>query len=229
VDEEQWRRGPDERRTEGIGGQRRETRRNRNVNGRAVGSSRRPAGRAKRGGAGGLEGVVGARGGRRRVGAAARGERHPNLVVGWRGLRCGSSAGGACGYRSGIGRSFSGWPSSGRSALRTSWRDSAAAGRWVTAASGTRRPRPADARASSTPARRCHDHGGLRRPAYRMRRRRGSGERRDLRPVRATAATCRQSPSVSAVAARGCSQRRAVAFGQRRTARRSPRASAIAG
>jgi hypothetical protein len=33
--------------------------------------------------------------------AAARGERHPNLVIGWRGMRCGSSSGGACGYRSG--------------------------------------------------------------------------------------------------------------------------------
>jgi uncharacterized membrane protein YgcG len=48
-------------------------------------------------GAGGFEGVVGARGERGASGAAARGKRHPNLVIGWRVVRCGSSSEGACG------------------------------------------------------------------------------------------------------------------------------------
>ena len=69
----------------------------------------------------GLEGLGGREEAVRGGEEAAREERHPNLVMSYRGMRCGSSSG--CGR----GRSWRGLPSSGRSARRTSWRVSASA------------------------------------------------------------------------------------------------------
>jgi hypothetical protein len=55
----------------------------------------------------------------------------------------------------GVGRPWRGSRSSGRSALRTSWRVVASAERWATGGLGARRLRPAVARASCTDSRRC--------------------------------------------------------------------------
>ena len=62
----------------------------------AVGSERAAGGGERGGTAGGFRGsetheVRGAESGGGK-------ERHPNLVIGWRGMRCGSSSGGVCGY-----------------------------------------------------------------------------------------------------------------------------------
>jgi hypothetical protein len=106
--------------------------------------------------------------------------RHPNLVIGWRGLRCGSSSGGVCGYRSGsVGRSVGRGHRGGRRAGRHgAFRRRQ--NRRLRQVAGARRPRPADARASSSgqPALYVATRDGLRGPECRTSTRRAWAWRR---------------------------------------------------